>query len=416
MTAVPSSAPPRPLSIAIIAAEESGDALGAALAQALRRHERGAIELSGVGGRAMAAVGIVSPFAIDELSIVGLLAILEKLPAMYRRIHDTAQAVVTARPDALVIVDSPEFTHRVARRVRARAPAIPIIDYVSPSVWAWRSGRARAMRAYVDHVLAILPFEPAVHQRLGGPPCTYVGHPLIERIAELRPSAEEARRRQADPPVILALPGSRHGEIRRLLDIFGATIGRLASRVGPLEVVLPTVPHLLQRVTEGVARWSVAPRIVVDPAEKWAAFRTARAALAASGTVTLELALSGVPMVAAYRLHVIEAVIARLFRIQAGLPSVILANLVIGENVVPELLQEDCTPEKLTAALAPLISDTPERLRQTEAFDRLDQIMGIGRFASSANAADIVLEAARHGRGAVATKPTTDPVTGAEWR
>lgn len=411
MTA-PGSVLPRRLSIAIIAGEESGDALGAALAQALRRREGGAIELSGVGGRAMAAAGIVSPFAIDELSIVGLLAILEKLPAMYRRIRDTAQAVVTTRPDALVIVDSPEFTHRVARRVRALAPAIPIIDYVSPSVWAWRSGRARAMRAYVDHVLAILPFEPAVHQKLGGPPCSYVGHPLIERIADLRPSADEARRRLADPPLILALPGSRHGEISRHLAIFGAAIGRVAARVGPIDVVLPTVPHLLQRVTEGVALWPVAPRIVVDPAEKWAAFRSARAALAASGTVTLELALSGVPTVAAYRLHVIEAAIARLFRIQAGLPSVILANLAIGENVVPELLQEDCTPEKLTDALLPLIGDTPERRRQTEAFGRLDQIMGIGRFASSANAADIVLKAARNGRNAVATKSIMDPAAG----
>lgn len=411
MTA-PGSVLPRRLSIAIIAGEESGDALGAALAQALRRREGGAIELSGVGGRAMAAAGIVSPFAIDELSIVGLLAILEKLPAMYRRIRDTAQAVVTTRPDALVIVDSPEFTHRVARRVRALAPAIPIIDYVSPSVWAWRSGRARAMRAYVDHVLAILPFEPAVHQKLGGPPCSYVGHPLIERIADLRPSADEARRRLADPPLILALPGSRHGEISRHLAIFGAAIGRVAARVGPIDVVLPTVPHLLQRVTEGVALWPVAPRIVVDPAEKWAAFRSARAALAASGTVTLELALSGVPTVAAYRLHVIEAAIARLFRIQAGLPSVILANLAIGENVVPELLQEDCTPEKLTDALLPLIGDTPERRRQTEAFGRLDQIMGIGRFASSANAADIVLKAARNGRNAVAAMSIMDPAAG----
>jgi len=416
MTPVPVSAPPRPLSIAIIAGEESGDALGAALAQALRRRQSGVIALSGVGGRAMAAAGIVSPFAIDEVSIVGLLAILEKLPAIYRRIRDTARDVVATRPDALVIVDSPEFTHRVARRVRALAPDIPIIDYVSPSVWAWRSGRARAMRTYVDHVLAILPFEPAVHKRLGGPPCTYVGHPLIERIGELRPDADEARRRQADPPVILALPGSRRGEIRRLLDIFGAAIGRLPARVGPIEVVLPTVPHLLQQVTEGVAHWPIIPRIVVDPAEKWAAFRTARAALAASGTVTLELALSGVPMVAAYRLHVVEAVIARLFRIQAGLPSVILANLVIGENVVPELLQEDCTPEQLAGALVPLFADTPERLRQTEAFGRLDQIMGIGRFASSANAADIVLEAARRGRGGMAAAAPTDPVAAAERR
>jgi lipid-A-disaccharide synthase len=254
------------------------------------------------------------------------------------------------------------------------------------------------MRGYIDRVLAILPFEPAIHVKLGGPPCTYVGHPLVDRIAELRPNAEEERRRSGDPPVVLVLPGSRSTEIRRLLGIFGDTIGRLARRVGPIEVVLPTVPHLLQRVREGISDWAVTPRIVVDPAEKWAAFRSARLALAASGTVTLELALSGVPMVAAYRLHPIEAVIARLIRLRSRLPSVILANLVIGENAVPELLQEDCTPEQLTEALVPLLSETPARLSQIEAFRRLDAIMAIGSALSGAKAAGIVLDLARQGR------------------
>ena len=193
----------------------------------------GALKLPGVGGRAMAAAGIASPFPIDELSIIGLAAIPRRLPTIFRRIRETAEAVVAARPDALVIIDSPDFTHRVARRVRRLAPSIPILDYVSPSVWAWRPGRARAMRAYVDHVLAILPFEPAVHVRLGGPPCLYVGHPLIERIAELRPNAEEAQRRRADPPVVLVLPGSRASEIRQLLGMFGAAIERVAARSRP---------------------------------------------------------------------------------------------------------------------------------------------------------------------------------------
>ena len=399
MTQPAPSVGPKPLSIFIIATEESGDALGAALARALRQREGEALTLSGIGGRAMAAAGIASPFAIDDLAIIGLIAIAQKLPTIFRRIGQAARSVVAARPDALVIVDSPDFTHRVARRVRRLAPAIPILDYVSPSVWAWRSGRARAMRAYVDQVLAILPFEPAVHAKLGGPPCTYVGHPLLEHIAELRPNAVEVERRRSEPPIVLALPGSRAGEVGRLLGVFGAAIAALAARVGPLDVVLPTVPHLLPRVRQGVSQWAVSPRIVVDPAEKWAAFRSARAALAASGTVTLELALAGVPMVAAYRLHVVEAVIARLIRLQSGLPSVILANLAIGENVVPELLQEDCTSEKLTAALLPLLSDTPERQRQVEAFGRLDRTMAVGSAISSASAAAIVLDVARRGRG-----------------
>jgi lipid-A-disaccharide synthase len=396
---LPQQAPSsRPLSIYLIAAEESGDALGAALARALRKREGGTLKLFGIGGRAMAAAGIASPFAIDELSIIGLAAVPQKLPIIFRRIRDAAQDVVAARPDVLVIIDSPDFTHRIARKVRSLAPSIPILDYVSPSVWAWRSGRARAMRAYVDQVFAILPFEPAVHQRLGGPPCVYVGHPLIERIAELRPNAEEARRRLADPPIVLALPGSRKTEIRRLTGIFGTAIERLAAQVGPIEVVMPTVPHLAAQVREAVTRWAVTPRIAVEPADKWAAFRSAHAALAASGTVTLELALAGVPTVAAYRLHTIEAIVARLIRLQSRLPSVILANLVIGENVIPELLQEDCTPEKLTEALVPLMSDTPARQRQIEAFRRLDEIMAIGTVEPSAKAAAIVVEAARRGR------------------
>ena len=402
MNDAPQPSPSRPLSISIVAAEESGDALGAALARALIQREADAVKISGVGGHAMAAAGIVSPFAIDELSIIGLTAIPRRLPKIFRRIRETARAVVAARPDALVIVDSPDFTHRVARRVRRLWPSIPILDYVSPQVWAWRPGRAPAMRAYVDQVLAILPFEPAVHAALGGPPCSYVGHPLIERIGELRPNADESRRRLADPPLILALPGSRSNEIRRLAGIFGDTIARVTAQIGTVDLVIPTVPHVAAQLRDAVAGWTVKPRIVVEPEEKWSAFRNARAALAASGTVTLELALSGVPMVAAYRLHAIEAIIARLIRLQARLPSVILANLVLGENVVPELLQEDCTAERLAAALLPLVSDTPQRRRQIEAYRRLDDIMAIGATAPSARAASIVLDIARRGRSAAA--------------
>ncbi len=368
------------------------------MARALTRHEDGTVKLSGIGGHAMAAAGIESPFAIDQLSIVGVTAIPRRLPTLLRRIRETALAVVAARPDLLIIVDCPEFTHRVARKVRRLEASIPILDYVSPSVWAWRQGRARAMCGYIDEVLAILPFEPAVYLRLGGPPCVYVGHPLIERIADLRPNADEARRRLTDPPLVLALPGSRVEEISRHIGVFGAALGRLASRAGPIEFVIPTVPHLASEVREAAAGWTVSPRIVVDPADKWAAFRTARAALAASGTVTLELALAGVPTVAAYRLSVIEAFVARLIRLQARLPSVILANLVLGENVVPELLQEDCAPQKLADALFPLLSDTPQRQRQVAAFQRLDEIMAIGGTQPSAKAATLAAGVARRGR------------------
>ncbi|HEY4406685.1 MAG TPA: lipid-A-disaccharide synthase [Xanthobacteraceae bacterium] len=383
----------RELAIVLVAGEESGDQLGAPLMRALKQRTGGRVRFAGVGGREMAAEGLVSPFPIDELAIIGFAAIPRRLPLILRRIRETAALVVAARPDALVIIDSPDFTHRVARRVRAAAPAIPIIDYVSPSVWAWRPGRARAMRGYVDHVLALLPFEPRAHARLGGPPCTYVGHPLMEQLAQLRPSAAEAARRLGEPPVVLVLPGSRGAEIRRLLAIFGEALALLAAGLHaaggrPPAIVLPTLPHLRDRITAATAGWPLRPRIVVDLEAKQAAFRMARAALAKSGTVTLELALAGIPMVAAYKVSLIEEIVAR---IAIQVPSAILPNLILEENVVPEFLQRDCTPQKLAAALVPLLSDTAQRRAQIDAFGRLDAVMGGGPASPSSRAADIVL-------------------------
>ena len=384
----------RPLRLALVAAEESGDALGGALMGALRRRD-GAISFTGVGGRAMATQGIVSPFDIADLSIIGVASIPAKLPLILRRIRETADMIVTARPDALVIIDSPDFTHRVARRVRKAAPEIPIINYAPPSVWAWRPGRARGMRAYVDEVLAILPFEPAAFAGLHGPPCSYVGHPLAERIGALRPNAEEARRRVADPPLVLVLPGSRRGEIKRFAATFGAAIALAAERAGPFELVLPTLPHVAAQVAEATAAWPVRPRIVTDAGEKCAAFRGARAALAKSGTVTLELALAQVPTVAAYRIAAWEAPIyRRLVRVS----SVILANLVIGENVVPELLQEEFLAAPIAEKLIQLIGDTSERRRQLEGFARLNAVMDIGGEPPSQKAARAVLDVVGRGR------------------
>ena len=380
--------PSGPLKIFLVAVEESGDQLGAALMRALRQRLADGVQFSGVGGRRMAAEGLASLHSTDDFSIMGVTAIPRRLPAILLHLRETLRAVREQRPHALVVIDSPGYSLWVAHYVRHADPTIKIIDYVSPSVWAWRPSRARSMRRYVDHVLALLPFEPEVHRRLGGPPCSYVGHPIIEQVAQFRPNAEEAQRRLAAPPVIVVLPGSRSGEIQRLAAIFGETIGRVRDRIGPIEVVVPVAPHLLERVTAATASWPVRPRIVTEQADKQAAFRVARVALAKSGTVTLELALAGVPMVVAYKVSAIDAWVMRSV---ATVPSVVLANLVIGENVVPELLQEECTPERLTAALVPVIDDTAERRRQVEAFARLDGIMQIGVNAPALRAADIVL-------------------------
>ncbi len=383
--------------IFLVATEESGDRLGAGLMKVLRQRLGGAVEFEGVGGRAMAREGLDSLFPIEELSIIGLAAVVKQLPKILRLIRRTVDAVLASAPDILVIIDSPDFTHRVARRVRAKDVSVPIIDYVSPTVWAWRPGRARAMLGYVDHVLALLPFEPEAYRRLRGPPCSYVGHPLTEQLASLRPNAEERARREAEPPVLVVLPGSRRSEIRRHMAVFGAALAKLKADGVAFDLVLPTMPHLVEAVREGVMKWPVEPKIVVGEQEKRAAFRIARAALAKSGTVTLELALSGVPMVTAYRVGGMEAaILSRAIKVQ----SVILANLVMGENIVPEFLQNDCTPENLARALRPLLSDTPERKKQMNGFAKIDAIMSTGNTAPSVRAADIVLATMRKGRHA----------------
>jgi lipid-A-disaccharide synthase len=377
----------------LVAGEESGDRLGAALMRALRERTGGQVRFVGVGGREMAAEGVASLYPIADLPIIGFSAIPRRLPKILRLMRLTVKAVVAKRPHVLVVIDSPGFTQGIARRVRAADPTIAIVQYVSPSVWAWRPGRARAMRAYIDHVLALLPFEPAVHQRLGGPPCTYVGHPLVEQVRNLRPNFEEARRRLAAPPVLLVLPGSRAGEIERLLGVFSDAVAQVHDRLGSLEVVVATVPHLVDPIRTAMARWPLRARIVVESADKQAAFRTATVALAKSGTVTLELALAGVPMIAAYKVTALEYLaVGR--GILKRLPSIILTNLLLGENVVPELLQHNCTAEKLAAALLPLFGDTPERRRQVEAFSRLDTIMEVGSSVPAMRAADVVLAAA----------------------
>jgi lipid-A-disaccharide synthase len=383
------------MKVFLVATEESGDRLGAALMQALKKKHGDGVEFRGVGGYEMAAEGLPSLFRIDDLAIVGIAGITQALPKILSRIRQTARAALEEKPDVMVIIDSPDFTHRVARRVRKKNRNIPIVDYVSPSVWAWRPGRARAMRRYIDHVLALLPFEPDVHRKLGGPPCTYVGHPLVEQIDELRPNAEEAARRTEGTPLLLVLPGSRKGEIRRLIEPFGRAVERIAKSVWPLDIVIPTTPHLQDMVLRETAHWPLRPKIVVKREDRRAAFRNARAALAKSGTVTLELGLSGVPMITAYKVSGLEAVIARrLIRV----PSVILTNLVLGANVVPEFIQTDCTPDRLSAALLPLLSDTPERRAQIEAFGRFDALMEIGKAEPAKRAAEIVEDVANRGK------------------
>ncbi len=378
-----------PLKIFLVAGEESGDQLGGKLMQALKIKSNKQLSFLGVGGKKMEEEGLVSLFPLQDIAVMGVTAVIGRLPTLIERIRRTADAVIATQPDILVIIDSPDFTHRVAQKVRRRAPHIPIIDYVSPSVWAWRPGRAKKMRRYINEVMGILPFETEVHQRLGGPKCTYVGHPLIERLSELRPTIPGERTELSSETIkLLVLPGSRHSEVSRLMEPFGKAVEEIATKLtGKLEVVIPAVAHHAPEIERRAAEWAIQPKIILGESAKLAAFRSAHAALAASGTVTLELALSKVPMVVGYKVSKLEEQLRYVVKV----PSMVLANLILQENVIPELFQWDCTPEKIVQVLFPLLNDGPERRAQLSAFDHLDSLMKIGADQPSERAARVIL-------------------------
>jgi lipid-A-disaccharide synthase len=379
--------------IFIIAGESSGDELGASLIRAIRTRAPDA-RMRGIGGDAMAAQGVASLFPMTDIAVMGFLPVIRNLRRLLARIRTAAQAVIDNPPDVLVIIDSPDFTHRVARKVRAARPDIPIVNYVSPTVWAWRPGRAKKMRPYVDHLLALLPFEPEAHQRLGGPDCTYVGHPLIERLDLLRGGASTQEARTS--PQMLILPGSRRSEVQRLMPVFGEAAALVAKAVPGVTFVLPAVAHLAGLIQGAVDEWDVKPQIVTGEAAKYAAMRGARAALAASGTVTLELALAGVPTVLAYKVSRIEEEIARRLIVTpfAGLP-----NIILGRELIPEFLQDRATGATLADAMIPLLGNGETRETQLLGFAEITSRMQVPDGVSpSALAADIVLQFAGRNR------------------
>jgi lipid-A-disaccharide synthase len=382
----------RPFRIFLVAGEHSGDALGAKLMAALKaKLGNNGVTFAGVGAEEMAHEGLASIFQMADVAVMGPLHILKALPRIVRRVYQTVDAALDFKPDAAVIIDSPEFTHPIARRIRKRAPGIPIIDFVCPSVWAWRSGRAPKMARYIDEVLCLLPFEPEALRKLKGPHGTYAGHPLIERLDEIRnaPAAALAERLKLDPakPVLLVLPGSRRSEVAHLIGDFGATVEHLARVHPDLGVVIPAVRHLRDRIASATAGWAVKPNIV-DSDDKYAAMRLAKAALAASGTVTLELGLAGTPSVVAYKSDNVTAfVVSRLITTDTA----VLTNLVLGERVYPEFIQHDCTAEKMSAALLPLLGDTPQRAAQLAALARIPERMYLDHGTPSQAAAEAVL-------------------------
>ena len=383
----------RPPRIFVVAGEPSGDRLGGALMEGLLRLDP-ATEIRGIGGTEMTGRGLRSLFPMEELSLMGIWEVLPQYRALKRRIAQTAQAVLDCRPDALVTIDSPDFGLRVARIVRAANPAIRTIHYVAPSVWAWRSGRAAKMAQVIDHVLAILPFEPPL-MRAAGMTCDFVGHPVVAepRATEAEAAAFRARHGiSADAPLVLFLPGSRRGEVTRLGPRFDEALIRLRDRIPELRVVLPTVPGVSALVAQMARRWPTKPVLVEEAGDKRAAFAAADLALAASGTVSLELAANRVPMVIGYDMApVSRALIGWLLRTD----SVTLVNLVSETRAVPEYLGRNCQPGPMALALFELLEDPEARAEQVAAMDLTMDRLGRGGEPPGLRAARSVMGAVR---------------------
>lgn len=378
------------LKLAVVAGEPSGDILGSELVRALAIQTGRQPELIGVGGDRLIAEGLTSLFDYSELSIIGISAAIARLPKLIMRIRQTADAIIAARPDCLIIIDSPEFSHRVARKVRKALPGLKVINYVCPTVWAWKPERAPAMTAYVDHVLSIFPFEPEIVAHLGGPPLTYVGHRLMDDPGLIAAHQAQKARRE-DPsvrraPMCLILPGSRSSEVARLGRLFGEAAGLLAELNPEMTFVLPAGGNVERQVRDEVLNWNVDCRVVAGDAAKWQAFGEADVAIAASGTVLLELALAGVPHMSAYKLDPVATLLTSKIRTWTGA----LPNLIAGHIVVPEYLNRHVRPNLLAIVADQLARDTLHRAAMVSDFDLVWSRMQTGEPASQVAARTVL--------------------------
>lgn len=372
--------------IFLIAGEPSGDQLGAGLMSALRAERR--LRFSGVGGPLMEAEGLSSLFPMAELSVMGLIEVLPHVPNLIGRLRQTVAAVRAQRPAIVVTIDSPGFNFRLARRLKGLG--VPLVHYVAPSVWAWRPGRAREVAGFLDHLMALLPFEPPYFE-VEGLPTTFVGHPVVE-IGLNRGDGIAFRRRHnipAEVPVICALPGSRLSETKRLLPVFKRTIANLKDHTPDLHAVVPTVEHVSAQVTAAVKEWPVPAVVTVDKDEKADAFAASTVALAASGTVALELAMAGVPAVVAYRLNPISTWLSYLL---VRVRFVNLVNIILDREAVPEFIREKCRSRPMAEALRHLLDDPGARRDQAEAVREVLAQLGFGGPPPSERAAGVVLD------------------------
>jgi lipid-A-disaccharide synthase len=372
----------------IVAGETSGDLLGADLIEAISALYPDAT-LSGVGGPAMTRAGFSSLFDMSEIAIMGLGPILANLRRLFGLVDLTAAHACDTRPDIVVLIDSPEFNHRVAARIKKRHADIPVICYVAPSVWAWRRGRARKMARHFDAVLSLFPFESHIFKALSGPPCHFVGHPIVARFQSYAPIADFRGKYNipAAGKLLCVLPGSRMSEIRKLAPIFEQTIARVSAQVEDLSVVIPVVAHTREAVRARVANWPVEPILVEEESDKIAAFSAANAALAASGTATLELGMAGLPSVIAYKMGgLMGALLMRVLRV----PSAVIVNLVLDAPVMQEFLEDRCTADLITPAVCDLLQDDGLNAAKRAHLAPLADELGSPGQSPAARAAEII--------------------------
>lgn len=352
-----------------VVGEESGDALGARLIDTFS--EIGIpVDPMGLAGRRMQERGVESLFDVSDISVMGISGVVAQLPKLLNRIKKTASDVIAKQPDVLILIDSPEFSYRVAKRVRKAKPGIKIVKYVAPSVWAWRPGRARKIKPFIDHILAVLPFEPTVLKELDGPACTYVGHPLAAEVPDIK---TENRKITREIPNLVVLPGSRKSETKRLLPFIAETLEILRARGNVLSIQLPAVPKLEADIREVTKDWPYPVEVLLGDDARKNAFREGDLALSASGTVTLELALYKLPMISIYKL---DGLAMRIRHLLTGW-SASLPNLIADYPFVPERFNEYAHPHYVARMIERLLLNEHERQVQLDGFelvaDRLQQ-------------------------------------------
>ena len=391
--------PSRPLTIMLVVGEPSGDQLGGQLMARLNEIAGSRARIVGVGGLAMTAQGLQTLFPLDATAVMGLREVVPRIPEILRRVKIASDFALKTRPDLVVVIDSPDFTHRIAQRLKRIDASIQTANYVPPQVWASRSYRARKMARYIDAVLTLFPFEAAFFERYGIRAFP-VGYPVIERACQITGGAQFRQQHNiaADAKLLAVLPGSRRSEIRFILPPFKAATALLARDLPGLITVLPTVPHVAALVREAARDWPTPVHVTQTDAEKYAAFDAADAALAASGTVTSELALAGTPMVIAYKVGWLTyALVRRMIKVR----HMSLINLVLDRRAVPEFRQDEGTPEALAQELKPLLTDENARAQQKRDLAEAARAFGLGQESPSLRAARAVLSLAEN---AAATK------------